>query len=101
MDLKIKLRRLPLNTYDIIYIDGSHLAMHVLTDAVLCWDLLKNNGVIIFDDYKWNLDRPAQLRPKSAIDSFLVCFGGCLEVIHRGYQVIIKKQNLWKLLAEQ
>jgi len=95
---QIELRRLPLNTYDIIYIDGSHLAKDVLTDAALSWDLLKDDGILIFDDYKWMLDRPVQLRPKSAIDSFLVCFGGCCEVVHRGYQMIVKKQNLWELL---
>jgi predicted O-methyltransferase YrrM len=97
---QVELRRLPLDTYDIIYIDGSHLAKDVLTDAVLCWPLLKDNGIIIFDDYKWKLDRPVQLRPKSAIDSFLVCFGGLYELIHRGYQIIIRKQKLWEPVAE-
>lgn len=91
---QIKLRHLPLNAYDIIYIDGSHLAMNVLTDAVLSWQLLKNEGIIIFDDYYWKPDRPVQLRPQAAIDSFLVCFGGYLEVIHRGPQIFLKKKNL-------
>jgi predicted O-methyltransferase YrrM len=47
---------LPLLTtdFDFVYIDGSHQAKDVLTDAVLCWRILRPNGIIIFDDYEWN-----------------------------------------------
>src|SRR4029453_1787209 len=39
------------DTYNIIYIDGSHRAADVQSDASLSWPLLKRNGIIIFDDY--------------------------------------------------
>ena len=35
------LRRLPFDTYDFAYIDGSHVASDVLTDAVLTFPLIK------------------------------------------------------------
>ncbi len=89
-----RLRRLPLNAYNIIYIDGSHKAKDVLTDAVLCWLLLKENGILIFDDYHWKQNDPVQDRPQAAIDSFLVCFEGHYEVIHRNAQIILKKREL-------
>ena len=38
-------------TYDIIYIDGSHVACDVLHDATCCWALLKPGGILIFDEY--------------------------------------------------
>lgn len=48
------LRTLPCEeTYDFIYIDGSHYAKDVLEDAVLAWRLLKPTGVLIFDDFNW------------------------------------------------
>ena len=37
--------------YDLIYIDASHLAKHVLSDAVMSFPLLRPGGVMIFDDY--------------------------------------------------
>jgi precorrin-6B methylase 2 len=40
-------------TFDVIYVDGSHEATDVLMDAVLCWQLLRSGGVMIFDDYVW------------------------------------------------
>ena len=36
-----------------IYVDGSHQAPDVLSDAVVGFKLLKNNGIMIFDDYGW------------------------------------------------
>ena len=41
------LRTLPTNSYDIIYIDGSHRGDDVLVDAVLAWPLLKAGGTML------------------------------------------------------
>ncbi len=88
---QIRLRNLPFESFDVVYIDGSHIAKDVLTDAVLSWDLLRDEGFIIFDDYKWRRDLPLVQRPKLAIDSFIENFGPDLEVIHHGSQVVIQK----------
>ena len=37
-----------------IYVDGSHEAPDVLFDAILAHKLVKNNGIIAFDDYLWS-----------------------------------------------
>jgi predicted O-methyltransferase YrrM len=36
--------------FDVIYVDGEHDFNNVLSDAVLSYNLLKDNGLIIFDD---------------------------------------------------
>lgn len=41
----------PSRSFDFVYIDGAHEADAVFQDAMLVWPLLKNNGIIIFDDY--------------------------------------------------
>jgi cephalosporin hydroxylase len=62
--------------FDLIYIDGSHQAADVLSDAVLSFRLLKLGGVLIFDDYRvrWTseIDRELCLYnyPRIAIDAF-------------------------------
>ena len=88
-----KLRELPLGSYDLIYIDGSHRAKHVFVDAALSWDLLKEGGVLIFDDYLWNIELPSDLIPKGPIDTFLMAFGDEIELLHREYQVAIRKSK--------
>lgn len=64
-----------LNFFDFIYIDGSHQAPDVLSDAVLGFKLLKIGGVMAFDDYIWQETLPTgkdPLRcPKPAIDAFV------------------------------
>lgn len=86
-----RLRQLPVESYDLIYIDGSHRAKHVFLDAALSWDLLKDGGLLIFDDYLWNIKFPADLIPKGPIDTFLMAFGDELELLHKGYQVVVRK----------
>jgi Methyltransferase domain len=86
------LRQLPRESYDIIYIDGSHRAKHVFLDAALSWDLLKHGGLLIFDDYLWNINLfPVDLIPKGTIDNFLMAFGEEMELVHQGYQLIVRK----------
>ncbi len=86
------LRTLPLDRFDLIYIDGSHTARNVLTDAVLCWDLLKRDGILILDDYRWNVFPEDGLKsPRIAIDAFMRCFDGEYVTILMDYQVMLRK----------
>lgn len=88
-----ELRRLPLERFDFVYVDGSHLARDVLSDAVLSWPLLKAGGLLAFDDYAWDAFPEAHLCPRLAIDAFLGVQKGTYEEVHRGYQVWVKKRS--------
>jgi predicted O-methyltransferase YrrM len=96
---QIEARRLLLESFDVVYIDGSHNQADVLEDAVLCWRLLKPGGLLIFDDYRWagcfNLgnasDAPTDM-PKLAIDAFCRCFAADLDVVQNSYQLIVRKR---------
>ena len=78
--------------YDFIYIDGSHIAKDVLTDACMAWPLLKKGGIMVFDDYMWGEPRDILHRPKPAIDAFVNIFAEEVEMIHMGYQLIVRKK---------
>jgi predicted O-methyltransferase YrrM len=77
--------------YDIIFIDGNHTAPYVLLDAVMSWKLLNVNGIIVFDDYLWELNKPETLRPKMAIDDFIKNYADYLEVVWSDYRLAIRK----------
>lgn len=79
--------------FHFIYIDGSHQAKDVLTDACMAWQLLAPGGIMVFDDYLWGNPRDVLHRPKSAIDAFTNIFAEELQVIHSGYQLIIKRKE--------
>lgn len=86
------LHTLPKSSFDLIYIDGSHLGRDVLVDAALSFDLLKVGGMIVFDDYQWYTDWSSDMRPGVAIDSFVTMYRHELELVHKGYQVIVRKR---------
>ena len=78
--------------FDFIYIDGSHLAKDVLTDACMAWPLLKKGGFMVFDDYAWKPPGFTLLqRPKVAVDAFVNMFEDELLIAHSGYQLIVRK----------
>jgi predicted O-methyltransferase YrrM len=87
------LRTLPLRHYDLIYIDGSHIVLDVLRDAVLSWDLLKTSGLLLFDDYGLRLFRDPADDPKTAINAFCTAFRGEAEVVETGWQVLVRKHE--------
>ena len=49
----VEILKLEDDFFDIIYVDGNHEPEYVLEDAVLSFRKLKNNGIMIFDDYGW------------------------------------------------
>jgi len=74
-------------TYDFIYIDGVHSPDGVLTDACMSWGLLKQGGVMLFDDYLY-----PEESTKDGIDAFLCAFLGKFEPIINNYQLAVKKK---------
>lgn len=77
--------------FDFIYIDGSHTAPDVITDACMAFNLLKPNGIMLFDDYMW-LGMPGILnQPKIAVDAFTTLFSEKCAVRMVGYQLAIQK----------
>ncbi len=85
---------LPLNSYDLVYIDGSHIGSDVLTDTVLAWQLVKVGGLIIFDDYFFSFPQNPTWNTKIGIDAFMTTFVDKFKVIHKASQVIIEKIDL-------
>ena len=58
-------------TFDVIYIDGYHKGLQVLEDFKNSWNVLNDNGVIIFDDYIWKFYDKIQDNPCYVINSYL------------------------------
>lgn len=79
------------NKYDLIFIDGNHVAPYVLMDSVMSWPMLKVGGYIVFDDYIWGSGNNVTLRPKKSIDSFCEIFADYTEEIYSNHRKIIRR----------
>lgn len=80
------------NLFNFIYIDGSHTAKDVLTDACMAWPLLKQGGLMVFDDYLWGESRDILHRPRLAVDFFVNIFAESLDIVHIGHQFVVRKK---------
>jgi hypothetical protein len=78
--------------FDFAYIDGSHVAADVYSDALLTWPLIARGGVVIFDDYLWPGSEDPLEVPKPGIDAFLKTIAGDYKLLLKDYQVAIAKR---------
>ena len=86
---QVELRKLPLDYYGIHYVDGSHANADVLEDAILVWRMLKDGGLLIFDDY----GDEGITDPRIGIDTFMKFFGKRFEVLHNDHQLMLRKKS--------
>jgi predicted O-methyltransferase YrrM len=80
-------------SFDFIYVDGSHLAKDVFIDAALSWNLLRPGGVIAFDDYAWGdwmNDVPGT--PRAAIEAFDRVFADQIELLRVNWRALYRKK---------
>lgn len=78
--------------FDVIYVDGSHLADDAITDSINAWRLLKQGGIMIFDDVMWPAYPRARANTAWAINQFLKYHTGEYKVLHAQYQIILQKK---------
>ncbi|CAG8673231.1 13402_t:CDS:2, partial [Ambispora gerdemannii] len=52
---------------------------------------VKEDGIMIFDDYEWDYFEEEYNNPRIAIDSFLRCYKPQIEIIYKHYQVALRK----------
>jgi FkbM family methyltransferase len=73
--------------FDFIYIDGDHRENEVFLDGCNAFRVTKVGGHILFDDYEWREET------KRGIDKFLDTHRPKITVLHKGYQVLIRKNE--------
>jgi len=80
-------------TFDFIYVDGSHLLLDCYSDLVLSWEILEKDGILAIDDYYYKKDEIIN-SPFEAINHFLKEYENKYKLLHMGYRVFLQKSNL-------
>jgi predicted O-methyltransferase YrrM len=74
-------------SYTLIYIDGCHETDFIKRDMENSFKNLEKNGIMWMDDYGGG----DGIQTKKMMDTFLQKYNSQYELIHRGYQLAIKK----------
>lgn len=74
-------------TFNFIYIDGCHQLDFIKRDMENSFSFLEKDGIMWMDDYCGGDD----FQIKNTMDTFLENYNGQYEIIHKGYQLAIKK----------
>ena len=77
--------------FDLIYVDGSHHADDVIIDALKCFEMLCDGGLLIFDDYLWKYYENDIDNPAGAINKFLKIKKKNIKIVCFDYQLAIQK----------
>ena len=80
---------LPARRFHGIYVDGSHDETCVKIDLREAWRLSRTGAILIFDDYPC-LEYPGV---KTAVDEFLRQIQGKYKLLHKNWQMIIRKES--------
>lgn len=75
--------------FNFIYIDGCHEPEFIKNDMENCFDCLEHNGIMWMDDYGGNTTEDGKI--KIYMDNFLEKYKGQYNIIHKNYQLAIRK----------
>ncbi len=87
-------KNLSQNKFNLIYVDGSHHADDVIIDALRCFEMLCEGGLLIFDDYLWKYYDKDIDNPAGAINKFLKIKKHQVKILCFDYQLAIKKVSI-------
>jgi tetratricopeptide (TPR) repeat protein len=83
-------------TFDFIYVDGSHTCLDCYTDMVLAWKLLVSGGVMAVDDVMYHYEKvlAGDLLgyPLKGKEHFMTKYKGQYDVISDSYRLFIRKR---------
>ena len=77
--------------YDLIFVDGDHSSDQVKIDLINSWNVLKNGGFLVLDDYMWWYYKDLKKNPSTPINDFIKANISNISKLNIWHQVIIKK----------
>lgn len=90
-DSRLELPEMKGGVYDVVYVDGSHTDECIWSDAVSAYRLVKDGGLILFDDYEmcYTDNNGVRYEPKKMTNKFISEYP--VEIIHTAWQMWVRK----------
>ncbi len=81
------------DSFDYIYIDGSHNGIDIFNDALASFKILNVGGIIIFDDIT-NIYEDIEMQPYNAFEKFYRLHKKKIKILYLNNIAVIKKTTL-------
>jgi hypothetical protein len=73
--------------FDLAYVDGNHDGQNALMDIVLCFERLRDGGILVVDDYERAM-RGGRPQVLPAVNAFEKCYHGLFDPIYYHYKQV-------------
>jgi SAM-dependent methyltransferase len=73
--------------FDLAYVDGNHDGQNALLDIVLCYELLRDGGILVIDDYERAM-RGGRPQVLPAVNAFEETYHGLFDPIYYHYKQV-------------
>ena len=80
------------DSFDYIYIDGSHNGIDIYNDALASFNILKVGGIIIFDDIT-NIYQEIEMQPHDAFEKFYSLYKRKIKILYLKNIAVTEKTN--------
>ena len=80
------------DSFDYIYIDGSHNGVDIFNDALASFEVLNVGGIIFFDDIT-NIYKEIEMQPHDAFEKFYNLYKKKIKILYLKNIAVIKKTN--------
>ena len=97
----VRLEKIKYVIFDIIIINTKNEDKDIISNSIIAWNLLNENGIMIFDNYRDTYEEE-EFIPKISINSFIIMYKEQYNRLTSNYQLIIeKKSNITSKVKEQ
>ncbi len=97
----VRLEKIKYVIFDIIIINTKNEDKDIISNSIIAWNLLNENGIMIFDNYRDTYEEE-EFIPKISINSFIIMYKEQYNRLTSNYQLIIKKKsNITSKVKEQ
>lgn len=88
----IRLEKIKYVIFDIIIINTRIEDKDIVSNSIIAWNLLNENGIMIFDNYKESYEEE-EFVPKISITSFILMYKDQFNKLPSEYQLILEKKS--------
>ena len=88
----VRLEKIKYVIFDIIIINTKNEDKDIISNSIIAWNLLNENGIMIFDNYRDTYEEE-EFIPKISINSFIIMYKEQYNRLTSNYQLIIEKKS--------